>query len=89
MKYYAHVFLLIKAIRILLSEDIEDRSLVLADQLLMKFSKLMEQYYGELLYAYNSLDLANCKLIKCFTGEKRIIYELGIFKLHSLFLPYL
>ena len=49
MKYYAHVFLLIKAIRILLSEYIEDSSLVLADQLLMKFSKLMEQYYGELL----------------------------------------
>ena len=56
MKYYAHVFLLIKAVRILLNECIEDRSLVLADQLLTKFSKLMEQYYGELLYAYNFVD---------------------------------
>ena len=30
IKYYAHVFLMIKAIRVLLSEYIEDRSLVLA-----------------------------------------------------------
>ena len=48
MKYYAHVFLLIKAMRILLNEYIDHRSLALADQLLAKFCKLMEQYYGEL-----------------------------------------
>ena len=47
MKYYAHVFLLIKAMRILLNEYIDHRSLALADQLLAKFCKLMEQYYGE------------------------------------------
>ena len=33
MKYYAHVFLLIKAMRILLNEYIDHRSLALADQL--------------------------------------------------------
>jgi len=46
MKYYVHVFLLIKAIRILLGECIEMSELKLAEQLLLKFCYLMEQYYG-------------------------------------------
>ena len=46
MKYYIHVFLLIKAIRILLSESIQRKELKVADHLLSKFCKLMEQYYG-------------------------------------------
>lgn len=70
MKYYAHVFLLIKAIRILLSEYIEHKNLALADQLLTKFCKLMEQYYGEFLCTIKHskektfavfVDFVNCK----------------------------
>jgi len=46
MKYYVHVFLLIKATRTLLGECIEISQLKLAEQLLLKFYQLMEQYYG-------------------------------------------
>jgi len=46
MKYYVHVFLLIKATRTLLGECIEISQLKLAEQLLLKFCQLMEQYYG-------------------------------------------
>jgi len=46
MKYYVHVFLLVKAIRILLGECIEMNQVKLAEQLLLKFCYLMEQYYG-------------------------------------------
>ena len=46
MKYFLHVFLLIKALRILLNESIERNELKLADRLFSKFCKLMETYYG-------------------------------------------
>lgn len=47
MKYFLHVFLLIKALRIVLSESIEKNKLKLADSLFSKFYSLMEIYYGE------------------------------------------
>jgi len=47
MKYFLHVFLLIKALRIVLSETIEKNKLKLADRLFSKFCSLMEIYYGE------------------------------------------
>ena len=46
MKFYIHVFLLIKSMRILLSDHIERTQLRVADKLLSKFCKLMEKYYG-------------------------------------------
>lgn len=45
-KYYIHAFLLIKSLRILLSSCITDDSLQLAEKLLKRFYKLMEEYYG-------------------------------------------
>ena len=46
MKYYIHVFLLIQSMRILLGEYIDNETLKLAEQLLAKFCRLTEQYYG-------------------------------------------
>ena len=45
-KYYVHAFLLVKAIRILLSTSISKERLKLAESLLKQFCKLMEEYYG-------------------------------------------
>ena len=45
-KYYVHMLLLSKAIRILLDEYISEDRLKLAEKLLKKFYKLLEEYYG-------------------------------------------
>ena len=46
-QYYVHVFLLIKAVRILLSDSISEEELKLAEKLLKKFCTLFEDYYGK------------------------------------------
>ena len=45
-KYYVHMLLLSKATRILLDECISEDRLKLAEKLLKKFYKLLEEYYG-------------------------------------------
>ena len=45
-KFLAHVFLLIKSIRIMLSSEIIEEDLNLCDTLLEKFNILFENYYG-------------------------------------------
>jgi len=45
-KYYIHAFLLIKAMRILLADEISQTHLALAEKMIKKFCELMEQYYG-------------------------------------------
>ena len=46
-QYYVHVFLLIKAVRILLGDCISEAELKLAEKLLKKFHILFEDYYGK------------------------------------------
>ena len=46
-KYYIHVFLLIKAMRIFLGNVITDSGLNLAETLIKMFCSQMEQYYGK------------------------------------------
>lgn len=45
-KFYVHVFLLIKSIRILLANRISDEKLHLAEKLIKRFCQLQEQHYG-------------------------------------------
>lgn len=47
-KYYAHSFLLTKAMIILLATKITQEHLNLAEILLKDFCKLMEKYYGKM-----------------------------------------
>lgn len=46
-KYYVHVLLLIKSIRLLLADHISEEGLKLAEKLLKKFFHLFENYYGK------------------------------------------
>ena len=46
-KYYVHVLLLIKSIRLLLADHISEEGLKLAEKLLKKFCHLFENYYGK------------------------------------------
>ena len=43
---YIHIMLLVKAIRLLLGGRISKSDIELAEKLLKKFCKLMEEYYG-------------------------------------------
>ena len=48
-KFYVHIFLLIKLVRILLANAISEEELQMAEKCLCKFCKLMEEYYGEFI----------------------------------------
>ena len=54
-KYYIHVFLLIKSIRILLADQITEVGVKLAEKLLKMFCRLFENYYGIILISYTVL----------------------------------
>ena len=56
-KYYIHVFLLIKSIRIilLLADQITEVGVKLAEKLLKMFCQLFENYYGIILISYTVL----------------------------------
>ena len=52
-KFYVHVFLLIKSIRILLANHISDKRLHLAEKLLKRFCQLQKQHYCmTIIYIY-------------------------------------
>lgn len=48
-KFLAHAFLLIKSLRVMLSNEVSKENLSLCDTLLEKFSVLFEDYYGMLV----------------------------------------
>jgi hypothetical protein len=43
---YVHILLLVKAIRLLLGSRVSKEDIEVAEKLLKKFCKLMEEYYG-------------------------------------------
>ena len=65
-KYYVHVLLLVKSIRLLLADCVTQVGLKLAEKLLRKFCCLFEDYYGkiQLKYMHNMvfLGISNCSV---------------------------